>query len=82
MGDNIGHRLNQNTHYYGSTSFNSAKKVINYFDQYHLLSSKYINYLKWRKAYLLVQTRLHLTEKGIKKLLNWKEQWIDLTKTL
>jgi hypothetical protein len=46
LGGNIGYRSNQNTYYYGSTSFGSAKKVIEYFDSFHLLSNKHINYLK------------------------------------
>jgi hypothetical protein len=46
LGGNIGYRKSQNTYYYGSTSFGSAKNVINYFDYFHLLSSKHINYLK------------------------------------
>ena len=46
LGGNIGYRQSQDTYYYGSTSFGSAKKVINYFDRFHLLSSKYTNYLK------------------------------------
>jgi hypothetical protein len=46
FGGNIGYRINQNTYYYGSTSFGSAKKVINYFDYFHLLSTKHIDYLK------------------------------------
>jgi hypothetical protein len=46
LGGNIGYRKTQNTYYYGSTSFGSAKKVINYFDKFHLLSSKHVNYLK------------------------------------
>jgi hypothetical protein len=46
LGGNIGYRKNQNTYYFGSTSFGSAKKVIQYFDQYHLLSTKHINYLR------------------------------------
>ena len=46
LGGNIGYRKSQDTYYYGSTSFGSAKNVINYFDYYHLLSSKHLNYLK------------------------------------
>jgi len=46
FGGNIGYRSSQNTYYYGSTSFGSAKKVINYFDHFHLQSSKHINFLK------------------------------------
>ena len=68
FGGNIGYRENQDTYYYGSTSFGSAKKVINYFDNFHLQSSKYINYLKWRKAYIIIQNKDHLTETGIEKI--------------
>ena len=64
FGGNIGYRNSQDTYYYGSTSFGSAKKVIKYFDTFHLQSSKHINYLKWRKAYLLIQNKKHLTELG------------------
>jgi hypothetical protein len=46
LGGNIGFRKSKDTFYYGSTSFGSAKKVVNYFDYFHLLSSKHINYLK------------------------------------
>lgn len=68
FGGNIGYRKNQDTYYYGSTNFGSAKKIIKYFDTYHLQSSKYINYLKWRKVYTIIQTRDHLTESGIIKI--------------
>jgi hypothetical protein len=46
LGGNIGYRSTQDTYYYSSTSFSSAKKVINYFDKFTLLSSKFIRYLK------------------------------------
>ena len=72
MGGNIGYRKSQDTYYYGSTSFGSAKKVINYFDKFHLLSSKHVNYLKWRKAYLIIQNKDHLNKDGIEKIINLK----------
>ena len=68
LGGNIGYRSTQDTYYFGSTSYGSAKNVVNYFDQYSLLSSKFINYMKWRKVYLLIQNRDHLTEPGICKI--------------
>jgi uncharacterized protein YeaO (DUF488 family) len=46
LGGNIGFIKNQNTYSYKSTSFGSAKIVINYFDHFHLLSIKQTNYLK------------------------------------
>ena len=73
LGGNIGYRKSQDTYYYGSTSFGSAVKVINYFDQYHLLSSKHLNYLKWRKAYILIQNKEHLTESGLEQITKLKK---------
>ncbi len=72
FGGNIGYRKSQDTYYYGSTSFGSALKVIKYFDNFHLQSSKHNNYLKWRKAYLTIQEKQHLTEAGIDKILKLK----------
>lgn len=72
FGGNIGYRKSQDTYYYGSTSFGSAKKVIKYFDTYHLQSSKHINYLKWRRAYIIIQEKRHLTETGIDNILTLK----------
>jgi hypothetical protein len=46
FGGYLGYRKTQDTYYFGTTSFSSAKKVINYFDHHHLLSSKHVNYLK------------------------------------
>jgi Cytochrome C and Quinol oxidase polypeptide I/LAGLIDADG endonuclease len=73
FGGNIGYRKSQDTYYYGSTSFGTAKNFINYFDYFHLLSSKYINYLKWRKAYLIIQNRDHLKEEGLERILKLKK---------
>lgn len=72
FGGYLGYRKNQNTYYYGSTSFGSAKKVINYFDNFHLQSSKYVSYLRWRKAYIIIQEKRHLTEKGINNIIKLK----------
>lgn len=68
LGGNIGYRSNQDTYYYASTSFGSARKVLDYFDKYHLLSTKYVNYLKWRKAYIIIQNKDHLSKKGLDKI--------------
>ena len=66
LSGNIGYINKQNTYYYGSTSFGSAKKVISYFYKYHLLSSKHLNYLKWRKACIILQNKNH--KDGIDKI--------------
>jgi len=72
LGGDIGYRKNQDTYYYGSTSFGSAKNVIDYFNSFHLLSSKYISYLKWRKAYIIIQNKDHLKNEGLKKIVKLK----------
>lgn len=72
LGGNIGYSKNTDTYYYGSTSFGSARNVINYFDYTHLLTTKYINYLKWRKAYLIIQNKNHLKKDGLEKIINLK----------
>ena len=81
LGGNIGYRKSQDTYYYGSTSFGSAKKVINYFDSFHLLSTKYINFLKWRKAYITIQNKKHLTKDGIEKIIKLKNTMNRLNTT-
>jgi len=72
LGGNIGYRKNKDTYYYGSTSFGSAKNVVDYFNSFHLLSSKYISYLKWRKAYIIIQNNDHLKNEGLKKIVKLK----------
>ena len=81
LGGNIGYRKSQDTYYYGSTSFGSAKNVINYFDHFHLLSSKHINFLKWRKAYLIIQNKDHLNKEGIDKIIKLKNTMNRLNTT-
>ena len=81
FGGNIGYRKNQDTYYYGSTSFGSAKNVINYFDYFHLLSSKHIKYLKWRIAYLIIQNKNHLTKKGLDNVIKLKRTMSKLNDT-
>jgi hypothetical protein len=72
LGGNIGYRKSQDTYYYGSTSFGSAKNVIEYFNQFNLQSRKHVSYLRWRKVYILIQDREHLTDKGLIKILRIK----------
>lgn len=81
LGGNIGYRKSQDTYYYGSTSFGSAKNVINYFDYFHLLSSKHVNYLKWRKAYLIIQNKDHLNKDGLDKIIKLKNTMNRLSDT-
>ena len=81
LGGNIDYRKSQNTYYYDSTSFGSAKNVINYFDNFHLLSNKHINYLKWRKTYIIIQNKDHLNKKGLEKIIKLKNTMNRLSET-
>ena len=53
---------------YKSTGFNPAAILINYFDTFNLFAGKYVNYLKFRKVYLLIRNGKHLEDKGIIKI--------------
>lgn len=72
IGGNISYDENINKYCYNSFSFGSAKNLIKYFDKYHLLSSKHINFLKWRKTYILIQNNKYLTIEGFNKILKYK----------
>lgn len=65
IGGNIGYNKSQDTYYYRSTSFGSAKNIIKYLDKYQLLSLKYLKYRYWRKTYICVQDKEYLTKRGI-----------------
>ena len=81
LGGNILYKKSLDTYYYESTTLGSAKKVIDYLDKYHLLSSKQVNYLKWRKAYLILQNKDHLTKNGLDKLIKLKNTMNRLNDT-
>jgi hypothetical protein len=46
--------------------------VINYFNNYNLQSNNNINYLKWIKAYIIIQNKDHLTENGLNEIIKLK----------
>ena len=72
LGGNIIYRKSKDTYYYETANYGSAKNVINYLDQYNLISSKHVDYLKWRKAYILIQKKDPLTESGLTKIIMLK----------
>lgn len=72
LGGNVGAREGQEAYHYNSTTFGSARNVIHYFDRRQLLSSKHSNYLKWRKAYLIIQRHDHLSAIGWDKIIKLK----------
>lgn len=72
LGGNLGYRKTQDTYYYGSTNFGSAKNVIEYFNKFNLQSRKHVSFLRWKKVYILIQDREHLSDTGITKILRIK----------
>nr|YP_007507070.1 intronic ORF at intron 5 of cox1 [Ceratocystis cacaofunesta]YP_009704209.1 LAGLIDADG endonuclease [Ceratocystis fimbriata]YP_009710361.1 LAGLIDADG endonuclease [Ceratocystis albifundus]AFO38122.1 intronic ORF at intron 5 of cox1 [Ceratocystis cacaofunesta]QEN73772.1 LAGLIDADG endonuclease [Ceratocystis fimbriata]QFX74863.1 LAGLIDADG endonuclease [Ceratocystis albifundus] len=72
FGGIISYEKLNNSYTYNSNSFGSARKILNYFDNFHLQSNKYVNYLKWRKAYIIVQEKNYLTERGMDKIIKLK----------
>jgi hypothetical protein len=46
-----------------------------------LLSSKHVNYLKWRKAYIIVQGKDHLNLTGLDKITKLKNTMNRLSDT-
>ena len=70
FGGNLGYISQNDTYNYHSDS--STAKLINYLKEYHLLSYKHINYLKWYKVYSMILNKKHLTEEGINKIIKIK----------
>jgi hypothetical protein len=64
----INKQKDQNNYYLEITSLSINKNIITYLDQYPLISNKYINYLNYRKVYILIQNKQHLTINGISKI--------------
>jgi hypothetical protein len=72
------YKFNENIYSYSSINFKNAYNVANYFDNFHLLNaSKFINYLKWRKAYRIIQRKEHLTFEGLTKIRKLQENLRD-----
>jgi hypothetical protein len=53
---------------YKSSGFKTAAVLINYFDKYHLFAGKYVDYLKFRKVYIMITEGKHLEVEGVKKI--------------
>lgn len=55
---------------YKSTGFQTAASLIYYFDKYHVFAGKYVDYLKFRKVYIMVTEGKHLESKGVAKIIS------------
>lgn len=72
FGGRLGFRESDNTYYYNTVSSKLAPKFIKYLDSYQLLATNLTPYWLWRKAYLRVQSKAYLTEKGFGEISRWK----------
>jgi hypothetical protein len=66
---------------YKSTGYLTSYHLINYFDKYNVFYGKYIQYLKYRKVYIMITKGLHLEKNGIKKINSIKSKGSSETST-
>lgn len=66
---------------YKSSGYKTAFLLIQYFDKYNLFAGKYIQYLKFRKVYIMITEGKHLTKKGIQKIKSIKTKGSSETST-
>ncbi len=74
FGGSISFRESQNTYIYSSVSFTAAAKIIKYFDVFPLMGVKQRQYVLWRKVYLKIQEKAHLTGEGVLWIKKAKER--------
>lgn len=63
---------------YVSMNYNSVYKIIKYLDRYHLQSNMFIDYLKWRKIYVILQENKHFSFLGMNRIVKLKESIINV----
>lgn len=66
---------------YKSSGYLTAHVLIEYFDRCQLFADKYVRYIKFRKAYIMITEGKHLTDIGIKKLRNIASKGASETST-
>lgn len=67
--------------WYKSTDLEVAAFLIDYFDTYTLFTGKRVNYLKFRKVYIMITEGQHLDIKGIRKIISIATKGSSETKT-
>ena len=63
---------------YKSSGYKTAAFLIKYFDKYNLFSGKYVDYLKFRKVYIMITEGKHLDSKGIKRISRIRKSMVQL----
>lgn len=62
----------QDSFMYRVTSLKNLRVITNHFHNYPLITQKLADYLLFKQSIYLIQKKLHLTEKGLLKLLGIK----------
>ena len=78
LGLGIYHRTRNKKHHMiliVSTSVQTNSKVVQYFNNFSLLSSKYLNYIDWKTVHEMQKKKLHLTTEGLKVCENIKSNF-------
>jgi len=50
------------------TSVNNLKPIVEYFNNYPLLGTKYLDFKDWEEIYYMISSKEHLTESGRAKI--------------
>jgi hypothetical protein len=62
------------TYYWSSTSFVNTQKVVSYFENFSLQSTKWFHFIKWQKVLSLVKNGSKKTEIGWGNIFKLKEE--------
>jgi hypothetical protein len=63
---------------YKSSGFKTSASLINYFDKYNVFAGKYVDYLKFRKVYIMITEGKHLNNEGVKKIRRISKSMVQL----
>jgi hypothetical protein len=67
--------------HYKCSDLKSAKYFINYFDIFKVFSSKYVDYIKFRKVYSIITNGKHFNDKDIKRIISISSKGSSETST-
>jgi LAGLIDADG endonuclease len=74
FGGSISFIASENRYKYKATGMIKIRGFINYLDQYHLQSRKYLQFFILRRAFRLMEHKEHLTLLGLNKIFSYKER--------
>ncbi len=58
----------------------ALNKIVKYLDKYPFICAKHIQYFYWRKAYLLMETKEHITPKGLETMKKYQSRMVNIYK--